>query len=50
MWADPPDEVKMKAHIFNVTNHERFLQGLDDKINMEEIGPFVYLYVIFYIT
>ncbi|CAH0712886.1 unnamed protein product, partial [Brenthis ino] len=42
-WADPPDEVRMRAHIFNVTNHERFLAGLDDKIHVEEIGPIVYL-------
>ncbi|XP_030041019.2 scavenger receptor class B member 1 [Manduca sexta] len=42
-WADPPDEVKMRAYLFNVTNHERFLEGLDDKINVDEIGPIVYL-------
>ncbi|CAG9577115.1 unnamed protein product [Danaus chrysippus] len=42
-WSDPPDQVKMRAYIFNVTNHERFLQGLDPKINVEEIGPIVYL-------
>ncbi|XP_068621865.1 scavenger receptor class B member 1-like [Battus philenor] len=42
-WADPPDEVKMRVHIFNVTNHDRFLQGLDAKLNLEDIGPIVYL-------
>ena len=42
-WADPPDEVKLRTYVFNVTNHERFLQGLDDKLNVEEIGPVVYL-------
>ncbi|CAH2101904.1 unnamed protein product [Euphydryas editha] len=42
-WAVPPDEVKMRAHIFNITNHERFLSGLDSKINVQEIGPIVYL-------
>ncbi|XP_023946681.2 lysosome membrane protein 2 [Bicyclus anynana] len=42
-WADPPDEVKMRAYVFNVTNHERFLLGLDDKMHVEEIGPIVYL-------
>ncbi|XP_047038904.1 scavenger receptor class B member 1-like [Helicoverpa zea] len=42
-WSDPPDEVKLKAYVFNVTNHERFLLGLDDKLNVEEIGPVVYL-------
>lgn len=42
-WASPPDEVKMRAHVFNVTNHERFLSGLDAKINVQEIGPIIYL-------
>nr|XP_026483476.1 scavenger receptor class B member 1-like [Vanessa tameamea] len=42
-WADPPDEVKMRAHIFNITNHERFMNGLDAKMNVQEIGPIVYL-------
>ncbi|CAG4949585.1 unnamed protein product [Parnassius apollo] len=42
-WADPPDEVKMRVHVFNVTNHERFLKGLDKKLNLQEIGPIVYL-------
>ncbi|CAG9794503.1 unnamed protein product [Diatraea saccharalis] len=42
-WADPPDEVKLRVYVFNVTNHERFLAGLDEKINVKEIGPIVYL-------
>lgn len=42
-WSDPPDEVKLRAYVFNVTNHERFLQGLDSKLNVAEIGPIVYL-------
>ncbi|CAB3233775.1 unnamed protein product [Arctia plantaginis] len=42
-WIDPPDEVKLRAYVFNITNHERFLQGLDEKLNVQEIGPVVYL-------
>ncbi|XP_047513582.1 lysosome membrane protein 2-like isoform X1 [Pieris napi] len=42
-WSDPPDQVRMRMYVFNVTNHERFLSGADDKINVEEIGPIVYL-------
>ncbi|XP_075988849.1 scavenger receptor class B member 1-like isoform X2 [Anticarsia gemmatalis] len=42
-WSDPPDEVKLRVYVFNITNHDRFLQGLDDKINVQEIGPIVYL-------
>ncbi|XP_028161803.1 scavenger receptor class B member 1-like [Ostrinia furnacalis] len=42
-WADPPDEVKLRVYVFNVTNHERFLSGLDEKMDVREIGPVVYL-------
>ncbi|KAH9628762.1 hypothetical protein HF086_005387 [Spodoptera exigua] len=42
-WSDPPDEVKLRVYVFNVTNHERFLLGLDHKLNVEEVGPVVYL-------
>ncbi|KAJ2943382.1 hypothetical protein O0L34_g12193 [Tuta absoluta] len=42
-WADPPDEVKLRVYVFNVTNHERFSQGLDEKMVVQEIGPIVYL-------
>lgn len=42
-WADPPDEVKLRVYAFNITNHDRFMQGLDPKLNVEEIGPIVYL-------
>ncbi|XP_049883792.1 scavenger receptor class B member 1-like [Pectinophora gossypiella] len=42
-WADPPDEVKLRVYVFNVTNHERFMKGLDSKMHISEIGPIVYL-------
>ncbi|XP_041970155.1 scavenger receptor class B member 1-like [Aricia agestis] len=42
-WADPPDKVKMRVHVFNVTNHERFLAGVDTKLDVNEVGPIVYL-------
>ncbi|XP_048487989.1 scavenger receptor class B member 1-like isoform X2 [Plutella xylostella] len=42
-WRDPPDEVRLRVHVFNVTNHERWLAGVDQKIDVEEIGPIVYL-------
>ncbi|XP_041970153.1 scavenger receptor class B member 1-like [Aricia agestis] len=47
-WAEPPLTTKVKSYLFNVTNHERFLLGLDDKINVQEIGPIVYMeHVVF---
>ncbi|XP_060809018.1 scavenger receptor class B member 1-like [Amyelois transitella] len=42
-WADPPDEVRLRVYAFNVTNHDRFMAGLDDKIHVQEVGPIVYL-------
>ncbi|XP_073965533.1 scavenger receptor class B member 1-like [Choristoneura fumiferana] len=42
-WADPPDEVRLRVYVFNVTNHDRFVQGLDAKLDVQELGPVVYL-------
>ncbi|ERL95040.1 scavenger receptor class B member 1 isoform X1 [Dendroctonus ponderosae] len=41
-WVQPPDEVLLKVHLFNITNSERFLNGSDEKIAVQEIGPIVY--------
>lgn len=41
IWIDPPYNVYIKAYIFNVTNHEKFLAG-EEKINVVEVGPYVY--------
>ncbi|XP_030764313.1 scavenger receptor class B member 1-like [Sitophilus oryzae] len=41
-WFTPPDEVLVRVHIFNVTNSERFLNGTDSKLNIQEVGPIVY--------
>ncbi|XP_038220012.1 lysosome membrane protein 2-like [Zerene cesonia] len=42
-WSDPPDQVRTRVYVFNITNHDRFLAGLDDKINVKEVGPITYL-------
>ncbi|GLV36662.1 uncharacterized protein CBL_02503 [Carabus blaptoides fortunei] len=42
-WREPPDEVLLSAYIFNVTNAEAFIAGTDKKMQMEEVGPIVYL-------
>jgi scavenger receptor class B protein 1 len=41
-WKNPPDEVLIRAYVFNVTNVEEFLNNTDTKLNMEEIGPIVF--------
>lgn len=33
----------LRVHVFNYTNTERFLQGLDPKLKVEDIGPYVYM-------
>lgn len=32
----------LQIHIFNYTNIDRFLQGKDDKIKLQDVGPYVY--------
>jgi hypothetical protein len=32
----------MKVFIFNITNAEDFLKGVDKKLKVSEIGPYVY--------
>ncbi|XP_044763949.1 scavenger receptor class B member 1-like [Coccinella septempunctata] len=42
-WKSPPDMVRLKVYVFNITNADRFLSGEDSKLNLQEIGPIVYL-------
>ncbi|CAO1443186.1 unnamed protein product [Diamesa hyperborea] len=41
-WIKPPIEPLLQIHIFNYTNIDRFLQGKDDKIKLQDVGPYVY--------
>ncbi|XP_071057224.1 scavenger receptor class B member 1 isoform X1 [Onthophagus taurus] len=40
-WLKPPDAT-LKIYIFNVTNSERFLMGLDEKMVINQVGPIVF--------
>ncbi|XP_055847864.1 lysosome membrane protein 2 [Episyrphus balteatus] len=42
LWQKPPLDVFIKVFMFNVTNYDRFVRGLDAKLKVEEIGPYVY--------
>ncbi|CAH1981610.1 unnamed protein product [Acanthoscelides obtectus] len=42
MWKKPTPKPLYKIHIFNYTNVEDFMVGLDKKLNVEELGPYVY--------
>uniref|UniRef100_U5ERK4 Putative plasma membrane glycoprotein cd36 n=1 Tax=Corethrella appendiculata TaxID=1370023 RepID=U5ERK4_9DIPT len=41
-WIKPPIQPLLKVHIFNYTNADRFLKGLDTKLRVEDLGPYVY--------
>jgi scavenger receptor class B, member 1 len=42
LWERPPVDLHLKVYLFNITNHEAFLAGTDSKLNVEEVGPYVY--------
>lgn len=41
-WLQPPVDPLTKVHIFNYTNIERYMSGVDHKIKVVDIGPFTY--------
>ncbi|XP_053965743.1 lysosome membrane protein 2 [Anastrepha ludens] len=43
-WMDPNPkyDTLLKVHIFNYTNIDKYLAGIDDKIKVEDIGPLTY--------
>ncbi|KAK5644000.1 hypothetical protein RI129_007845 [Pyrocoelia pectoralis] len=42
-WKTPPDKVLLRVYVFNITNSEAFLNGTDKKLNVEEVGPIIFL-------
>ncbi|CAH2101836.1 unnamed protein product [Euphydryas editha] len=42
MWKQPTVHPLMKVHVFNYTNWQRVRDGLDEKLHVDDIGPFVY--------
>lgn len=41
LWRNPPVELYLRVHLFNVTNREAFLAG-KEKLRVQEVGPYVY--------
>ncbi|XP_011194482.1 lysosome membrane protein 2 isoform X1 [Zeugodacus cucurbitae] len=43
-WMDPNPkyDTLLKVHIFNYTNIDKYLDGIDDKIKVNDIGPLTY--------
>ncbi|CAG9856254.1 unnamed protein product [Phyllotreta striolata] len=42
LWREPPVELYLKVYLWNVTNREEYLNGIDDKLKLAEVGPYVY--------
>ncbi|KAL3270554.1 hypothetical protein HHI36_021092 [Cryptolaemus montrouzieri] len=42
MWRNPTPKPLVKVYIFNYTNVDRYEEGIDTKLNVEEKGPYVY--------
>lgn len=43
LWQKPPIDTELRVHLFNYTNAERYLKGLDKKLKVEDLGPYVYI-------
>lgn len=42
MWASPPVQPTMKVYLYNYTNADKVMTGVEKKLKVEEIGPYVY--------
>ncbi|XP_062544964.1 scavenger receptor class B member 1 isoform X4 [Armigeres subalbatus] len=42
LWRTPPVDLYIRIFLFNVTNAEQYLNGAEEKMVFEEVGPFVY--------
>lgn len=41
-WSKPPLNPEMRVHLFNYINVERWINGTDELLHIEQVGPFVY--------
>lgn len=46
LWKNPPVDIYIKIYLWNITNSEAFLSG-NEKMKLEEVGPYVYRFVNF---
>lgn len=42
-WENPPINPLLKVHVFNYTNIDEFFEGKASKLNVVDLGPFVFL-------
>ncbi|XP_012233622.1 scavenger receptor class B member 1 [Linepithema humile] len=41
-WLQPPFSLMYKIHVFNYTNVDKFESGVDEKLRVQELGPYIY--------
>lgn len=41
-YIKPPFAPTINVYVFNYTNIEEYVAGIDDKIKVNEVGPYVY--------
>ncbi|KAL3271969.1 hypothetical protein HHI36_022438 [Cryptolaemus montrouzieri] len=42
LWRTPPVELYLRVFLWNITNSEEFMSGTDQKLKVQEVGPYVY--------
>ena len=42
MWKNPPVQPILSVYLFNYTNTELWLDGTDENLIVEEVGPYCY--------
>ncbi|XP_011348650.1 scavenger receptor class B member 1 isoform X2 [Ooceraea biroi] len=42
LWEKPEVNLYLKVYLFNITNHEEFLDGRESKLRFQQVGPYVY--------
>lgn len=42
LWRNPPVSVLISVTLYNVTNAIEFLDGIDDRLKLQEVGPIVF--------
>lgn len=42
-WENPPINPLLKVHVFNYTNVDEFLEGKALKLEVVDLGPYVFL-------
>ena len=42
LWKNPPVQPILSLYLFNYTNVDSWLKGLDKQLKVEEVGPYCY--------